>query len=250
MPSTNSALLEPMLRKLSLWQELSQDDRAALLALPHTLKTLGPSGYIVREGDRAEQSCLLLRGFAMRHKVVGNGGRQILALHVRGDMVDLQNSLLRVADHNVETLSQAEVAFIPREAIIELAARRPAIAMAMWFDTLVDGSIHREWMANIGRRDARARIAHLLCEFGMRLEAIGLGDARDFELPMTQEQVADATGLTPVHVNRVLRSLDRDGLTRRSRKSVHIEDFNQLMQIGDFDPLYLHLPKSVTPGRS
>jgi CRP-like cAMP-binding protein len=113
---------------------------------------------------------------------------------------------------------------------------------ALWRDTLVDGSIHREWVANVGRRDAATRIAHLLCEFALKLEAVHLGEQLDYELPMTQDQLADATGLTPVHVNRVLRTLERDGLIERATpKSVVIGDWKRLAAFGDFRPDYLHL---------
>src|SRR5690606_19452549 len=126
--------------------------------------------YIVREGDKPNHACLLLSGFAYRHKIVGDGGRQILSVHVRGDLVDLQNVLLRTADHNVQALTAGVVAVIPRDAIRGLFQSRPLIAEAMWYDTLVDASVHREWVANLGRRSARTAMSHLLCEFGVRLQ--------------------------------------------------------------------------------
>jgi CRP-like cAMP-binding protein len=136
-------------------------------------------------------------------------------------MVDLQNSLLGYADHSVQMLTEGEVATIPRDAVRQLARDRPAVGEAMWIDTLVDGSIFREWIANVGRRDARTRIAHLLCEFSLRLKVAGLGEQTDYELPMTQEQLADATGLTSVHVNRILKGLGADKLIdRRSARSI------------------------------
>ena len=112
----------------------------------------------------------------------------------------------------------------------------------MWLDTLVDGSIFREWIANVGRRDARSRLAHLLCEFSLRLKLAGLGEQTNYQLPMTQEQLADATGLTPVHVNRTIRSLEADGLIeRRSARSISIGDWRRLAEVGDFQSTYLHL---------
>ena len=112
----------------------------------------------------------------------------------------------------------------------------------MWYDTLVDGAIFREWIANVGRRDARTRIAHLLCEFSLRLEAAGLGNHLEWDLPMTQEQLADCTGLTPVHVNRMLKELDKKGLISRTRRSVTVNDWKALAEAGDFESAYLHLP--------
>jgi CRP-like cAMP-binding protein len=240
---SNPNYLFPLVIKLKNWAHLDDDDVAAILALPHTSRRLTLGQYIVREGDVATHSCLVVEGFAMRHKVVGDGGRQIINIHMAGDMVDLQNALLSVADHNVQTLTPMVAAFVPREAIVELAFARPAVGRALWLETLVEGSISREWIANVGRRDARTRVAHLLCEFAMRLESVGLGEPCNYELPMTQEQIADTVGLTPVHVNRTLRALDGEGLTRRSKRSVVIQDWKKLTQTGDFNSVYLHLPR-------
>ena len=230
-----------MLPKLERWRSLSEDDRAALLALPYTLRSLDPSQYVVREGDRAENSCLLLSGFAYRSKIVGDGGRQILAVHLKGDIVDLQNSLLGVADHNVQALTPIEIATIPREAILEVMHERPVVAEALWHDTLVDGSIHREWTANVGRRDSPTRMAHLLCELALRLETAGLGEHSNYELPMTQEHLADCLGLTPVHVNRTLKVLESTGLITRTVRAVRVPDWPKLAKAGDFNSTYLHV---------
>ena len=245
MPSQASSAgskLEPMVEKLAYRQKLDADDRAALLALPHKIKTLEAHDYVVRQGDRTEFSCLLLSGYCVRQKIVGNGYRQIVSIQMRGEMVDLQNSLLGVADHSVQMLTAGKIAMIPRDAIAEIAFARPAVGRAMWIDTLVDGSIFREWIANVGRRDARTRIAHLLCEFSLRLKLAGLGEQNNYELPMTQEQLADATGLTPVHVNRTIKSLEAEGLIgRTSARSIAIGNWRKLADVGDFQSGYLHL---------
>jgi CRP-like cAMP-binding protein len=234
--------LQPMIRKLSYWHHLDEADEAALLSLPHRTKKIERHGYIVREREATTHCCLLLSGFAIRHKVVVDGARQIVAIHMKGDIVDLQNSFLTVADHSVQVLMESEVAFIPREEIKKLAFTRPNIGMALWFDTLVDASVFREWVANIGRRDARTRVAHLLCEFSLRLKVAGQGEATNFELPMTQEQIADATGLTSVHTNRTIKGLEADALiVRKSSRSITIGDWKKLADVGDFDSNYLHL---------
>jgi len=238
---SNPSPLMPMLRKLEYWGVLSPGDHGALLALPYVLRTIEPRHHIVREGEPSTHACLLRSGFAFRHKIVGSGGRQILSIHMSGDIVDLQNSLLNVADHNVQTLATTEVALIPRDAIVKLAFDRPAIGVALWKDTLVDGSIFREWIANVGRRDARTRLAHLLCEFALRLEATGESELTSWELPMTQEHLGDCTGLTSVHVNRTLKVLEREELISRSSRSVTIEDWKGLAAAGDFESSYLHL---------
>jgi CRP-like cAMP-binding protein len=235
-------MLEPMVRKLEGWTPLDEDDKRALFALPMTVRQVTRGHFVVREGDKATHSCVLVSGFAYRQKIVGNGGRQILAIHVAGDLVDLQNSLLRCADHSVQALTDTVIAQIPVEEVRRLAFARPAVGMAMWYDTLVDASIHREWTTNIGRRDALARVSHLLCEFGVRLEKAGLGNRSRYELPMTQEELADCVGLTPVHMNRTLRSLDKEGLIQRPRRAIVIDEWARLAALGDFDPAYLHLP--------
>ena len=232
--------LAPLVERLARLSSLDDADREKLMALPHTLRTVGPSTHLVRDGDRAEACWLLLSGFAYRYKITGEGARQIVSIHIPGEFVDLQNSLLTVADHSVQTLSEAEVAVVPRQALRDLVLANPAIARALWVDTLIDASIFREWVVNVGRRHSRARVAHLLCELCLRLEAAGLSRGRRYELPMTQEQLADAVGLTSVHVNRVLKQLAEEGLIRRDRRSIIIEDWNRMRDTGDFNERYLH----------
>jgi CRP-like cAMP-binding protein len=234
-------ILAPLVSKLQQWRPLDAGDEQALLALPFRLIRFRPQEYLVREGDIPQASCLMLSGFSFRHKVAGNGGRQIFSIHMKGDLADLQNSLLGTADHNLQALTHVDAALIPIEAVQEIAFTRPAIGRAMWYETLVDASIFREWTLNVGRRDARTRTAHMLCEFALRLEYVGLGARRDYELPMTQEQLADALGLTPVHTNRTLMALAADGLISRTHRSVRIDDWTGLMKVGDFDPAYLHI---------
>ena len=220
---------------------LDQADEQALLALPYRVQTVEPAVYVVREGQQPDRSCLILSGLAYRHKVTVEGGRQIVSVHIPGDFVDLESALLNVADHNVQALTRCELAFVPRSAVRELIVAHPNVALAMWIDTLIDGAIFREWVVNVGRRDARSRIAHLLCEFARRLEAAGLADDYGYQLPMTQEQLADATGLTPVHVNRVLRGLEREGLIQRDRRYVAIPNWEPMRRVAGFSELYLHL---------
>ena len=239
---TEAATLEPLVEKLAYRADLSLEDRAAIMALPFTLKTLERHQFIVRERELATHSCVMLKGYSIRTKVVGSGERQIVAIHMRGEVVDLQNSMLKVADHGVQMLTPGRVAMIPREDVARLTLERPKVGQAMWIDTLVDGSIFREWIANVGRRDARTRIAHMLCEFAVRLRVAGLGEDTRYELPMTQEQLADTTGLTPVHVNRTLKGLVKDGLIERAHpRAVYIGDWRKLAEVGDFDSNYLHL---------
>lgn len=233
--------LQRLLIKLKRRSPFAPADEAALLGLPFTVKTLEPGNYLVRQGERADFTCVLLAGFAFRQKIVGDGGRQIVALQVPGDAVDLQNSLLKVADHSVQALSAITVARIPRDALLDIAASHPAIAHAFWLDTLVDGSIAWEWIANIGRRGALMRLAHLLSECALRLEVVNEEGGDSDTLPMTQEQIGDALGLTPVHVNRMLKILESDGLIERRTRTIVIRDTARLRSVADFQSAYLHL---------
>jgi len=244
-------VLAPLARKLSLREELTPADRDAILALPFSRRKLESNQYLVWDGDRPQNTCLLLSGYAYRHKLAGNGGRQILSIHMKGDVLDLQNSLLGIADHNVQMLTAGEVALIPVDSIRELAFNHPSVGLAMWYETLVEGSIFREWVLNIGRRNARTRIAHLLCEFALRLEIVDLGQHTTYELPITQEQLADAVALTSVHVNRTLMKLEQDGLITRTRRVISAVDWKALVKVADFEPRYLHLdrPPAVRSNR-
>jgi CRP-like cAMP-binding protein len=234
--------LQPMADRLSYHIDLSDQDRAAVLALPFTVKTLERGNYIVRDGDKPTQSCVMLTGYSVRLKVSGEGKRQILAVHMKGDLVDLQNSLLKIADHSVQMLTTGKVAMVPREEVVRLAVERPQVGQAMWMDTLVEGSIAREWIMNVGQRNARTRISHLLCEFSLRLKLAGLGEDDRYELPMTQEQLGDASGLTSVHVNRTIMALEREGLINRpTPRSIQIGNLRDLAKVADFDSSYLHL---------
>jgi CRP-like cAMP-binding protein len=228
-------------RRLETRGPLGDDDRAAVRGLPFVYRTLEPAAYLVREGEPPEMCALLLRGFAYRHKVTGDGQRQIMSVHMSGEFLDLQNSFLEIADHNVQMLTRCEVAAVPVAALHRLAETHPRVGRAMWIETLIDSAIFREWIVNVGRRDSTSRIAHLLCEISLRLEAAGLARGLRYEMPMTQEQIADCTGLTPVHVNRVLKDLGRRGLINRERRSVSIVDWDRLQEVGDFNTRYLHL---------
>lgn len=237
---TSSQGVECVLRRLETRGPLSPEDREAVRALPLNYRTLEPATYLVREGEPPQICALLLTGFAYRHKVTGEGERQIMSVHLPGEFLDLQNSLLEVADHNVQALTRSDIATVPVAAIRKLGQEHPAVGRAMWIETLIDASIFREWIVNVGRRDSISRISHLLCELALRMEAAGLARDLSYEIPMTQEQIADCTGLTPVHVNRVLKELGRMGLIEREKRSVSIMDWDRLQEIGDFNTRYLH----------
>lgn len=237
----SSSPLEPLIRSLVLRAPLDEQDRRAILALPYTMKTLEPASYLVREGDPPRHCGVLISGYAYRQKLSGDGGRQIVAIHIPGEALDFQNIFLDEADHSVQMLTRGNVALVPRVPMQELIRVRPQVAHAVMIATLVEASIFREWVLNVGRRSSRARLAHMLCEFAIRLEVAGLADHLGYELPMTQEQLADALGLTPVHVNRTLKTLEADGLIKRSKRNVGFPNWEQMRAIADFNQRYLHL---------
>ena len=231
--------LDRSIYKLRSRATLDDGDAVALRALPFKMRTLAASQYFIREGQRPQRSGIICDGYAYRQKLTVEGDRQIVMVLMPGDFVDLQNLFLSESDHDIQALTNLTVAEVPIEAVAELIGRRPAVARALWTDSLVEASIAREWQLNTGRRNARTRIAHLLCEFQQRLRLIGVGEDGSYELPMTQEQLGDALGLTPVHVNRMLQRLERDGLISRHKRRVMVEDWARLGSAGQFNPRYL-----------
>ncbi|MDB5454297.1 MAG: Crp/Fnr family transcriptional regulator, partial [Caulobacteraceae bacterium] len=161
--------LQLFLRNLEQNVALNREDRRAVLALPYRLRKLEPATYLTREGDLPEHCGVICSGFAYRQKHTGDGLRQILSLHIPGDAVDLQHLYLEVADHSVQMLTRGEVAFVHRKDLRDLAAERPNVGRAMLINIQIDASIFREWVLNVGRRDARARLSHVLCEFATRM---------------------------------------------------------------------------------
>lgn len=246
---TLSPPLALLLRKLETHATLSEADREAVLALPLTRKVLEPQSYVVREGDVPHHCAVLLSGFAYRHKLTGDGSRQIVALHIPGEALDFQNLYLDISDHNVQTLTRAEVAVLSRNDIHALIQTRPAVGHAIMISSLVEASIFREWVLNVGRRSARQRLAHVLCEWAIRLDAHGLTEQYGYDLPLTQEQLADTLGLTPVHVNRTIKALEAEGLILRDKRRISFPNWKRLREVGDFNQRYLHLePQNAGSG--
>jgi CRP-like cAMP-binding protein len=243
MDASFNPAIKPLIRKLEIIVSLDKNERAALLNLPLQLTNLRADQDIVREGDRPSRSCALLEGFACTFKVTAEGKRQITAFYIPGDIPDLQSLHLEVLDSSLGTLTPCTVGFIQHEALHDLCDRHPRIARALWRETLIDASIFREWTVNVGRREAYARIAHILCELMARLKVMGLAKDHTCEIPITQGEFADATGLSNVHVNRVLQELRRDGLITLKGNTLVALDWDQLRLAGDFDPTYLHLQR-------
>jgi CRP-like cAMP-binding protein len=230
-----------MIRKLDSIFPLSEEEKQALQDLPMQITVFKADQDIVRIGDRPSQCCLLLEGYTCVYKLTSEGKRQIMALHVPGDIPDLQSLHLKVLDNSIATICPCTVGFIQHEDLRRVCERHPRITAALWRETLVDASVFREWLLNIGRRESYTRMAHLLCEFLVRLKVVGLAEDGTFDLPITQVELADAIGTSTVHVNRVLQALRAEGLIETKSTQVTIPDWERLKEVGDFDPLYLHL---------
>jgi CRP-like cAMP-binding protein len=231
----------PMIRKLESIFTLNYDERRALENLPMQVVAIKADQDIVREGDRPSRSCLILSGFACTYKVTAGGKRQIVSFNLPGDIPDLQSLHLTVLDNSISTISPCRVGFIPHEVLRDICDRYPRIASAFWRETLIDASIFREWVMNVGQREAYNRMAHVLCELLTRLRAVGLAEGHSCDLPITQGEFADALGVTNVHVNRVLQQMRADGLIELSGDRLNIPDWDRLKEVGEFDPTYLHL---------
>lgn len=234
-------MIAPLIAKLRHFDPLEDDDRALLLRAAGKVRRLGAHESIVREGDVPRVVHFLVSGYTCRYKLLTDGRRQITALLVPGDTCDLHGFLLARMDHGVITLSSCTVVQIARETLLELTETRPRIARALWWSTLVDEAILREWLGNIGRRTASQRIAHLFCELLTRLQVVGLAQDNSYDFPLTQAELADIAGLSTVHVNRTLQELRAAGLITLRGKTLSVIDFERLQAVAGFDPSYLHL---------
>lgn len=232
----------PLVAKLQTRARLSDDDRDALNALYADPREMGPRRSIIREGDRPDHVHLMVEGWAARYKLLPDGARQITAFLIPGDFCDLHITILGEMDHGIATLTRSKVAFIPR-AQIEMLTERPSLAKAFWWSTLVDEAVLRSWIVNIGRRDAYGAVGHLICELYVRMKNIGLVDDRHFDLPLTQEEIGDALGLTSVHVNRVLQRLRSEDLISLRQGVLAIHDYRRLEEASGFNANYLHIER-------
>lgn len=237
-----------IVRRLASVAALSASECDAIRNVPMTIRDLPARYDIVREGDRPSVCCLLLSGFTFRYKMAAEGRRQILAIHVPGDIPDLQSLHLTVMDHNLASLTPVKVGFIPHEALHEVNARFPNVAGALWRESLIDFAILREWVVGLGQRDALRRTAHFLCEMVVRLDAVGLANGASIDLPVNQVELADALGMSAVHVNRTIQELRTRKLISLDGKNLIVLDRAGLESLGDFDPTYLHLMPWDPPG--
>jgi CRP-like cAMP-binding protein len=232
--------VSPLVSKLETVACLADEDRAALATLCEDPRGMGARRNVIREGERPDHIHLMVEGWAARYKLLPDGTRQITAFLIPGDFCDLHVTILGEMDHSIITLTRAKVAYIPRSKMDSLT-ERPGLVKAFWWATLVDEAVLRAWIVNVGRRDAFEAIGHLMCELYVRMKLIGLTDDHCFELPLTQEELGDALGLTPVHVNRVLQRMRTDELISFKGGLLTILDYRRLESASGFNPNYLHI---------
>jgi len=234
-------LLQPFFRKISLRDELGIEEQRAIAAAADQRVGFAAGEDLVVEGSRPAHSMLVADGFTCRYRLLSTGERQLTAIHLPGDFVDLHSFLLKQMDHSVGALTDCTIITFPHERLVKVTERFPHLTRLLWLLTLLDGSIHREWLVGMGRLSAPQRTAHLFCELYTRLSALGLASNFQFNLPVTQAAVADAVGISAVHINRVLQEMRQTSLISWDGGLVRILDWNALAEAADFDDLYLHL---------
>ena len=240
LPACTADAVGCLLLKLRVRDEVSGEQEEVLRAAISEIAQFRAGKTIVRSGETLTHSALLVEGLVGRYKDLSEGQRQIMEIHVPGDFLDLHGFLLKKLDHDVGALTPARIAWVPHAALSLITEQQPHLTRLLWLSTLMDASIQRERILSVGRRSARARIAHLICELYLRCEAVGLAAGMSYALPLTQVDLADATGLTSVHVNRMLRELREEGLVTFRGGRVTIHDWERLQTTADFDPIYLH----------
>ena len=231
----------PLLKKLDSLLTLTEAEREALLRVPCRAERVTADHPIIREGARPRRSLLLTEGLACSSKIVGNGGRQIISFHIVGDFPDLTSLHLDFRDCDVWALTDCELAATEHRDLAQLCAEQPRLAAALWRITLVDAAIFREWVVNVGQRDGISRVAHVFCEMMARMAATGQAKDGSCALPVTQGDLAEATGLSVVHVNRMIQELRQQELISFARGRLTIHDWDALAELADFRDDYLHL---------
>ena len=230
-----------LIQRLGTIAVLTDPEKQAIADLPLRIRDFKENTDLVTEGDYPSECCMVVAGFVFRYKLLGRGRRQIFSFHLPGDIPDLQSLHLAVMDHNLGALTPGRAAYIPHAALRDLTERHPNLASILWRDTLIDSAVFREWLASVGRRSARQRVAHLICEVTVRMRALDLITDHAFNMPVTQAELGDALGLSTVHINRVLQAMRREDLLTWRGTALLVLDWERLKAVGDFDAAYLHL---------
>ncbi len=240
-PGEAPDLLERLFVKLELRHPLAPEHKEAIRWAITEYRQVPSDRTLVRQGEGMINSTLLLDGFAGRFKDLRGGQRQIMELNLAGDFVDLHSFTLKKMDHGITTFTPCVVGVCPHDRLKQITDSHPLLTRLFWFSTNLDASIHREWVLSLGQRNALARTAHLFCELRARLEIVGLATRSAFDLPLTQGDLAECLGLTPIHVNRMLKELRQRELLEMRQKRVVIHDLATLERAAEFDPAYLYL---------
>jgi CRP-like cAMP-binding protein len=241
METSQNAALSAFLQRLLIRSALTLEEQQAILSLTGESERVPARIDVVSPGETVETSCLVSKGLVARYDQMLDGQRQVTSYYIAGDMCDLHSVVAPKASWSITAVSQASVIRIPHRQLRGLCLDYPAIALAFWRDGTVDASVFAKWVGNLGRKKAKARIAHIMCEMGTRIEAARLGTRMSFELNVTQEQLSEASGLTPVHVNRTLQEIRRDGLLTFAKGHVEVMDWDALASVAEFDPAFLML---------
>ena len=233
-----------LVRKLEQFAWLSDGDRRALEQLASLkVRRLGAKEDLIREGDQPRHVHLILEGWACRYKVLEDGRRQIAAFLVPGDICDLRMFIIKQMDHSLGSMTPIRVAEIPSDMLLDLTQNHPQVVRALWWNSLVEEAIAREWIVNNSQRDATERVAHLFCELFIRLRAVGLSNGHTCEFPLTQAELGETTGLSTVHINRTLQDLRADSLIMLKGKTLTIPSLERLQKAAMFNANYLHLER-------
>ena len=237
---SSDAIRAALLRRLRISSGITEDDVREILALPIAVRQYAAEQTVVGDGESATECCLIADGFCMRSKTIADGKRQILSIHIPGEIPDLMSLFLHVMDHDLATLTPCTLGFISHDVLTKLHRRRPNVAEIFWRDTLIDAAMFREWIVNVGQRPAPARLAHVMTELRERLKVIGGATGASFEMPLTQEQIGEALGITAVHVNRVIKQLREDGIVELHRGRATVLNEAKFRELADFDDRCLH----------
>jgi CRP-like cAMP-binding protein len=236
-------------RKFDIAVHLTEAEREALREAFGHQAIFARGQDLVRQGDRPVSATVLLEGLACRHKTLKGGKRQISAFEIAGDWPDLQSYFVRCMDQSITAITECRAAVIPHAQLHALCEAHPRITLLLWRETMIQAGIFREWVVNLGARDAVSRTAHLICELQIRLQMVALASREQFLFPVNQTELAESVGVSAVHMNRVLQELKRDDLVHFARGIIDIPDLDRLRAACDFDPDYLHLSSDAPDGQ-
>ncbi|HEX8302871.1 Crp/Fnr family transcriptional regulator [Sphingomonas sp.] len=231
--------------KLEQFTRFEGSERMRLDELLEHPSTIFPRGKtIIGVGDKVDNIHLITKGLATRSKTLRDGSRQLMAFLVPGDLCDVEVFILEAMDHDVVALAETTCVLIPASEMEKLLTESSNLTRAMWWSTMTDSAVLREWIVNHGIRDALQRMAHIFCELLIRHRIVGQGGDNIVPFPLTQEELAEATGMTPVHANRMIQQLRSDGLIELNNKVLVVLDFKRLSELGQYDASYLHLVRT------